>query len=272
MRSSRRSSRKKSIRRHRGGDRDAVLQRILRAVPSLLGLSSTIATSLEIVSRTPEVFDRWFSNASHVFLEAGFSRADLASLNLDDKKTILLAAMQQHRFPQLVPIFSAMTPVPRSTQPMTPANNAWYQRIIDEREALGYPAQPPALMHLPAAVQPASAWSPPNRSMSNAKHIVDCKPLIDQLKDLLTDPISQTVIEDPVIADDGHLYDRRGLETWLRNNDTSPLTRQKMSNRLMPFVELRSIITYAKPYLEHLDEMSGGKLSKKSKKSGRKRD
>ncbi|CAK9043648.1 unnamed protein product [Durusdinium trenchii] len=37
-------------------------------------------------------------------------------------------------------------------------------------------------------------------------------------------PISQEVMVDPVTTSDGHTYDRKPIEEWLRNNDTSPNT------------------------------------------------
>lgn len=39
-------------------------------------------------------------------------------------------------------------------------------------------------------------------------------------------PISQDVMVDPVIAPDGHSYERAMLERWLQVNRTSPLTQQ----------------------------------------------
>jgi hypothetical protein len=34
----------------------------------------------------------------------------------------------------------------------------------------------------------------------------------------------QEVFVDPVVGPDGHTYERRALERWLRENDTSPKT------------------------------------------------
>jgi len=39
-------------------------------------------------------------------------------------------------------------------------------------------------------------------------------------------PISHELMTDPVIAPDGHSYDRPMLERWLRVNRTSPMTQQ----------------------------------------------
>ena len=37
-------------------------------------------------------------------------------------------------------------------------------------------------------------------------------------------PITLELLEDPVIAADGHTYTRRAIEDWLKENNTSPKT------------------------------------------------
>lgn len=44
-----------------------------------------------------------------------------------------------------------------------------------------------------------------------------------------TCPISNFIMLNPVIAEDNHVYDRKYIETWLKNNNTSPLTREKLN-------------------------------------------
>ncbi|EKX45487.1 hypothetical protein GUITHDRAFT_53147, partial [Guillardia theta CCMP2712] len=39
-------------------------------------------------------------------------------------------------------------------------------------------------------------------------------------------PISMEVMKDPVIAMDGHSYERQNIERWLEDHNTSPLTNQ----------------------------------------------
>jgi serine/threonine protein kinase len=46
---------------------------------------------------------------------------------------------------------------------------------------------------------------------------------------LLECPITKTRFIDPVIAEDGHTYERQAIEIWLRKEQISPLTRQRMS-------------------------------------------
>ncbi|CAF0912643.1 unnamed protein product [Didymodactylos carnosus] len=47
-------------------------------------------------------------------------------------------------------------------------------------------------------------------------------------KEPLICPITFELFDDPVMADDGHTYERRAIEEWINNNHTSPLTRQTL--------------------------------------------
>eukprot|EP01038_Epipyxis_sp_PR26KG_P004878 gene4878-6834_t len=57
-------------------------------------------------------------------------------------------------------------------------------------------------------------------------------------------PIYHTIMVDPVICVDGHTYERSAIETWLRNNDTSPVTNLTLTNKdlLIPNHSLRKMI------------------------------
>ena len=55
-------------------------------------------------------------------------------------------------------------------------------------------------------------------------------------------PISQLLMEDPVMADDGMTYERSMIEEWLSTHNTSPVTRAVLTNRLVPNRNLRSAI------------------------------
>jgi hypothetical protein len=48
---------------------------------------------------------------------------------------------------------------------------------------------------------------------------------------------------DPVVAADGHTYERTGIERWLQNHNTSPVTREVMMHtHLTPNHQLKSQI------------------------------
>ncbi|CAJ1399357.1 unnamed protein product [Effrenium voratum] len=56
-------------------------------------------------------------------------------------------------------------------------------------------------------------------------------------------PISQQVMEDPVITADGHTYDRAQIERWLRDQATSPITGEQLQHKnLVPNHSLRKLI------------------------------
>ncbi|XP_021765034.1 U-box domain-containing protein 35-like [Chenopodium quinoa] len=56
-------------------------------------------------------------------------------------------------------------------------------------------------------------------------------------------PILKDVMEDPYVAADGYTYDRRAIEQWLTENDTSPSTNQPLPHKfIMPNTALLEAI------------------------------
>jgi len=48
---------------------------------------------------------------------------------------------------------------------------------------------------------------------------------------------------DPVFAADGNIYERKAIEVWLENNDTSPISDSKIGDKqIKPNVPLRKEI------------------------------
>ena len=43
-------------------------------------------------------------------------------------------------------------------------------------------------------------------------------------------PITQELLEEPVLLDDGHTYERAPIEQWLKNKTTSPVTGEELSS------------------------------------------
>ena len=63
------------------------------------------------------------------------------------------------------------------------------------------------------------------------------------LKQDLRCPITLDVMRDPVLAGDGHSYEREAIERWLAGHRTSPLTGRLMPNTtLLPNHRLRALI------------------------------
>jgi len=58
-------------------------------------------------------------------------------------------------------------------------------------------------------------------------------------------PISQVLMMDPVLAEDGYIYERKAIENWLlKHEQTSPLLRSKKINekKLIPVPEMKKAI------------------------------
>lgn len=63
------------------------------------------------------------------------------------------------------------------------------------------------------------------------------------LEDILVCPISLQIFQDPVIAEDGHTYERESITEWIQLNGTSPLTRQTLAiENLRPNIILKKVI------------------------------
>ena len=68
-------------------------------------------------------------------------------------------------------------------------------------------------------------------------------------------PITQSLLEDPVIWVDGHTYERTAIARWLRTKDTSPMTGERFRGArevLLPNHAMRS----------QVEEMAGTKSSR----------
>ena len=61
--------------------------------------------------------------------------------------------------------------------------------------------------------------------------------------DALSCPITLELFRDPVVAQDGHTYERKAIEDWIRKNGTSPITDQKLSlEHLIPNHAIKKVI------------------------------
>ena len=45
-------------------------------------------------------------------------------------------------------------------------------------------------------------------------------------------PISSALMKHPVVCEDGYTYKRDQIEHWLEDNDTSPMTRERLSSKV----------------------------------------
>lgn len=71
------------------------------------------------------------------------------------------------------------------------------------------------------------------------------------LEDFISCPISLGIIQDPVVAADGHTYERSAIENWLLRKHTSPVNRQRLSqNSLVSNIAIRQLIDKYKEVFE----------------------
>ena len=62
------------------------------------------------------------------------------------------------------------------------------------------------------------------------------------LQPFLQCSITQEIMNDPVVAEDGHTYEREALARWLSEKNSSPLTGQPIGTRMVPNHAVKSII------------------------------
>lgn len=55
-------------------------------------------------------------------------------------------------------------------------------------------------------------------------------------------PITTLIFEDPVVASDGYTYERKAIVKWLVDHDTSPLTRDYISNSLLSNEVIKTVV------------------------------
>jgi hypothetical protein len=55
-------------------------------------------------------------------------------------------------------------------------------------------------------------------------------------------PITQQILKKPVIAEDEQVYEEEAIMSWLKNNSTSPVTRQEITKKIYAVKMLENII------------------------------
>eukprot|EP00730_Choanoeca_flexa_P009536 TRINITY_DN12664_c4_g1_i17.p2 TRINITY_DN12664_c4_g1~~TRINITY_DN12664_c4_g1_i17.p2 ORF type:complete len:194 (+),score=52.98 TRINITY_DN12664_c4_g1_i17:1249-1830(+) len=55
-------------------------------------------------------------------------------------------------------------------------------------------------------------------------------------------PTTMDLMADPVLAEDGIVYDREAIVTWLKQTGISPMTRKAIGNEFKPVLVLKSLI------------------------------
>ena len=65
---------------------------------------------------------------------------------------------------------------------------------------------------------------------------------LDHFSSLIMCPISLSVMIDPVMAQDGHTYEKTKITKWIKDNKNSPMTRAPMTSDFFPNIAIRNII------------------------------
>jgi len=55
-------------------------------------------------------------------------------------------------------------------------------------------------------------------------------------------PITQSLPVDPVMAEDGKIYERSAIKEWLKEQQRSPLTNEAMGTKLLPALQVKNMI------------------------------
>lgn len=58
----------------------------------------------------------------------------------------------------------------------------------------------------------------------------------------ITCPISLQIFNDPVIVEDGNVYEREKIEEWLTTNSTSPATNTQISKKVYPAIIIKNMV------------------------------
>ncbi len=91
----------------------------------------------------------------------------------------------------------------------------------------------------------AAAKAPPKKGTKRARDEDKSDKFAESVLASVTCPISHSLVVQPVVAEDGQVYERERIETWLQKKETSPFTRKPMGTQLVDSVASRSIVASA---------------------------
>jgi antitoxin component YwqK of YwqJK toxin-antitoxin module len=62
------------------------------------------------------------------------------------------------------------------------------------------------------------------------------------LEETLICPITNNIPEEPVMAEDGFIYERAVIQRWLKYKSHSPMTNEEMGTKIIPSTQLRNVV------------------------------
>ena len=83
------------------------------------------------------------------------------------------------------------------------------------------------------------------RSRANdatAQELKKTKSAVDEAFAELVCPITHNLPIDPVMAEDGKVYERKAIAEWLQRHARSPLTNEAMGTKLLPATQVKNMI------------------------------
>ena len=83
---------------------------------------------------------------------------------------------------------------------------------------------------------------PAKRARTGAEEGASGQKLASAVLSSVTCPISQALVVDPVMAEDGAIYERDQITKWLSSNNRSPVTNAAMGPRLVAAQNTRSLV------------------------------
>lgn len=119
---------------------------------------------------------------------------------------------------------------------------------IKEEGEIEHRLPPGTAVHLSPGSSLETHLTPP--ASACATHTPSSHPVGEEGPDEYYCPITCELMEDPVLAADGHSYERGAIEAWLATHATSPKSGEELpSNALIPNHALRNLIAdWAKEY------------------------
>jgi len=63
-----------------------------------------------------------------------------------------------------------------------------------------------------------------------------------KIRDEFMCPITYELMREPVVASDGHTYEKSAIEKWLKTNHTSPRNGEPIDGQLIPNMNLKKLI------------------------------
>ncbi|KAK9829566.1 hypothetical protein WJX72_006523 [[Myrmecia] bisecta] len=120
------------------------------------------------------------------------------------------------------------------------SNDAIVEPVTEEadaRDAAGTTELQPRACAVSEAVHAAHASSSPPTAFISSPGMYGIT------EDAVSCPITQEVMQDPVVCADGHTYERIAIAAWLKVHDTSPMTNEPLEHkRLIPNVAVRQVV------------------------------